>query len=661
MRATVFPGIRRLLWHRCRAVAALAPLITAITSVQADTLFDQPLEQLLDTEVVSATRFAREITDAASALSVLTADDIRNHGWRTLAEILDHMRGLHMNHTLEYPFLGVRGIGGPGTFAGRVLLLINGVPTNDNIFEQIYLGHDALIDVAMIDRIEYAPGGGSAMYGHNAFLGVVNIVTRPGRDLDGAELAVMGGSKAERQARLSLGKRFDEGGEWLASLTVHRNDGMPMREAGTLLEGSKAKSHQFALIGKWRGFGVQWLSARRSVGFDNRGFVSNTADANDLFALSYDVEPAEDWRSSLRAYGGKYRYRFTPFEPFYYHGGFDGAWWSLDTQTAYTGMKGHRWVVGLRWRRDPRIQAWNDPPDDSIAPAYLGTTTRESLGISVEDEIALGAGWTATLGLRAERRLGANPGLLVLEQGVPVDPDLKAAQPQRMRTLFSPRVALVGTPLPGWTVKLSRGISSRLPSPGIEQFEFDQSATERLRSDEAITEYRYGSTRWLGSLYHFRLQRPFSTSGTGAELIHGRGIELEGEYQWQGWRLRASQAWQRTKANTEDSLVYSPHTVTKLMASVPLDGERVRGSISVRRTSPYKGAVDADFNFGKVPSRTIVDLTLVARKLLGPLNLTIGLRDALDRKYHAMRPYQPADQDARGTRHVWIELSGVLR
>jgi outer membrane receptor protein involved in Fe transport len=265
-----------------------------------------PLEQLLDTEVVGAARFARQITDAASAVSVLTAQDIQALGLRTLGEVLDQMRGLHLTTDLDYVYLGARGIGGPGAYAGRVLMLVDGIAAVDNLFDQVFLGQDGLLDPALIERIEYAPGAGSAMYGNNAFLGVINIVTRRGRDLDGVEAAVAAGSNQDRQARLSAGRRLADNREWLASVTMRRNDSVPTSEVGHLPIPGQADALSYFFKGQWEDFDLQALGSRRSV---QRHYPWDPADdrhtdGGDVLALGHQHAWDNGWQTLLRAQWG---------------------------------------------------------------------------------------------------------------------------------------------------------------------------------------------------------------------------------------------------------------------------------------------------------------------------------------------------------------------
>jgi iron complex outermembrane receptor protein len=93
-----------------------------------------PFEQLLGMEVVTAAKIARQVSDEPSAVSVVTADDIRAYGYRSLADILNSMRGLYTTYDRAFQYLGGRGFGRPGDFAGRILLMIDGYATNENIY-----------------------------------------------------------------------------------------------------------------------------------------------------------------------------------------------------------------------------------------------------------------------------------------------------------------------------------------------------------------------------------------------------------------------------------------------------------------------------------------------------------------------------------------------
>lgn len=621
--------------RRCLPIA-LALVLGATGASRADELTDLALESLLETEVVSAARFAHQVTDAASAVSVLTAEEIRIYGLRTFGEVLDHMRGLHVSHSLDYVFLGARGIGGPRSLAGRVLLLIDGIPALDNLYDQLYLGHDGPLDVALIDRIEYAPGSGTAMYGNNAFLGVINVVTKRGRDIDGVQASAALGDWGERSARVSAGQRLPNGAEWLLSATVHQNSGLPSAEVGDLFDDTIAHDQRLFFKGSWDGFSVEALSAQRKVRIDNRpAWAFDYLDRNELVSLGHDGRPAEGWRSSLRLQAGRYGYRVhdDDTELGQFHEADDGVWWALDSQFGYDGLAGHRIVLGARVRRDPVLRF--------VSRNYDATTSRDddhrkSVGLSVEDELTLAPEWRVTGGLRVDRR-SFSP------------------------WTWSPRAALVWEPTPAWAIKLSRGRATRFASTAERDFgNAPDQPDEQVTTRELVAEYQRDSLRLLGSLYQFRMGHlvdpPLNADAEPARRIDGRGAEFEAEWQWHGWRLRGSQAWQHAEADAGAPLTYSPRGVSKLQASAPLAGEGLRLSLTARRTGAF-----TDSKANRVPARTLVDLTLVSQKAVDGLDLRIGWRNLLREREQSLDPYLGGPPTGKRQRSAWIELTGTFR
>ena len=112
----------------------------------------------------------------------------RAHGWRTLGEALDSLPGLYVSETGLYAYLGARGELGAGDYNTRFLLLVNGHRINDPVYSQSPVGAEFPLDMSLVERIEYAPGPGSAVYGSNAFFGVINVLTRDAADFGDGEL-----------------------------------------------------------------------------------------------------------------------------------------------------------------------------------------------------------------------------------------------------------------------------------------------------------------------------------------------------------------------------------------------------------------------------------------------------------------------------------------
>src|SRR4051794_17134521 len=113
----------RVAW--CCAIAAMlaGPNCAAAEQDAQLDLTQLPIENLLNLEVYSASKFAQKISEAPSAVSVVTAADIKAYGWRTLADILRSMRGLYVTYDRNYSYLGARGFLRPGDYSTRFLLL----------------------------------------------------------------------------------------------------------------------------------------------------------------------------------------------------------------------------------------------------------------------------------------------------------------------------------------------------------------------------------------------------------------------------------------------------------------------------------------------------------------------------------------------------------
>ena len=136
------------------------------------------IEDLARVKVYSASRHEEEVRDAPASVSVITAEEIRRYGWRTLGEVLGSLRGFYTSYDRNYTYLGVRGFLRPGDYNSRILLLIDGHRLNDNVYGSAEIGTEFPLDLDLIDRIEVVRGPGSSLFGTNAVFGVINIITR---------------------------------------------------------------------------------------------------------------------------------------------------------------------------------------------------------------------------------------------------------------------------------------------------------------------------------------------------------------------------------------------------------------------------------------------------------------------------------------------------
>ena len=158
-----------------------------VEDVDVDALAGMELEELLDVEVVTATKTAQSASAAPAIVSVVTRRDIARWGYQSVGEALQHVVSFYLIDDHVIPNAGVRGVAGElfGE-SGTIKVMIDGHSVAFRSTGGNWLGPE-LVPLSAVERIEIIRGPSSALYGADAFLGVVNIITRTGEDVTGAD------------------------------------------------------------------------------------------------------------------------------------------------------------------------------------------------------------------------------------------------------------------------------------------------------------------------------------------------------------------------------------------------------------------------------------------------------------------------------------------
>ena len=163
------------------------------STLSADSLKKLSIEQLMSVEVTSVSKRPERLAQVASAIQVITQDDIRRSGASNLPEALRLATNLQVAQVDSRQWaISARGFN--STTANKLLVLIDGRTVYTPLYSGVFwdVQDVPLVDV---DRIEVISGPGATLWGANAVNGVINVITRNSRDTQG--LLVSGGGGTE--------------------------------------------------------------------------------------------------------------------------------------------------------------------------------------------------------------------------------------------------------------------------------------------------------------------------------------------------------------------------------------------------------------------------------------------------------------------------------
>ena len=584
------------------------------------------IEELTHAKLLSASRHLEDSRKAPSAVTVITNEEIARYGWRTVADILRSVRGFYSAYDRNYTYVGVRGFLQSGDYNARILLLINGHRVNENIYDSALIGTEFPLDLDLIDRVEIVHGPSSSMYGTNAELGVVNVITRQASN----PLTLEFGGKVTltpgRFGRVSAlfhkdgysgvisGSLYDDPGT--ARLYFPEFDS-PETNHGFAenLDGDRY-AHTFADLqhGKMR---VQGLYSSRlkiiptgSYGTNFNDPANRTVDSRGYVDASYRWSLGARTDVDLRGYYDAYR-----FWGSYAYGALDAPDRGVQINDAVADWIGgeaslsrkfgvHRMVVGTNAEYNLRVDQKN---------YYVG----ERMIQNDHRTPGLVAGF-AEVELNPTRQLALNLGGRIDWYNT-------------FGVAASPRVAVMYLPNSRTSLKYIFGHAFRAPDP-YDQYYIDQiditGANENLRPEDIHSHtvtLEHHWKPWLamtvdGFLNHLdniieQYQDPTTgiTSFVNGTGDRGRGLEFElYAKRASGWEARASYTYIDTEEGlTRRRVNNSPAHLAKLHATVPVSRSAFLGLELL-----YTGMQES-YQRIHVPSSTLSNVTFSTRPLWG--------------------------------------------
>lgn len=172
-------------------------------------------------EVITASKRSQEIIEAPSPIYVFTAEDIERTGVRNFMELVKFIPGFYVYPRIDQTFrIVTRGINS----YDKILFLLDGIPLN-NISQGGAVNMHLFPGLDKIKRVEVISGPGSTMWGSDASLAIIHIITKDGHDIDGNIASVnVATEDNHRQVDILSGKEFDTG-EYMISATYAENEG----------------------------------------------------------------------------------------------------------------------------------------------------------------------------------------------------------------------------------------------------------------------------------------------------------------------------------------------------------------------------------------------------------------------------------------------------
>ncbi|NNG41340.1 TonB-dependent receptor [Pseudoalteromonas sp. NEC-BIFX-2020_002] len=191
-----------------------------LSATESDDLFALSFEDLLEVQVDIASKTSETLTSAPSTITVFNRQKIALLGIHNAFELMNFVPGMQSTRgdwVGAVPKDHARGV---YLDSGNILVMINGERLNESSFGKasVYMPY---IPVEIIDKVEFIRGPGSALYGSNAFLGVMNIVTKTHHN----EMSIAIGNAGQVGATSSLNHQFNANTHVYANMAYYHKEG----------------------------------------------------------------------------------------------------------------------------------------------------------------------------------------------------------------------------------------------------------------------------------------------------------------------------------------------------------------------------------------------------------------------------------------------------
>lgn len=582
--------------------------------------------------VFTASRHQQPITKAPASVDIITSEQIKRYGWRTVSAMLSSLPGFISTYDRAYDHVGVRGFAPPGDYNTRMLVLIDGHRVNENLQDYAGLGRDFLVDVENIERVEVVRGPASSLYGSSAMYAVVNVITQRGRDLQGAQFAGEMASYDSHRGQVSIGDKFANGIEALISASYYHSDGQENLKFPGLGTAHNLDDEQVErLFGKtaWGDFTLSGGFMQRKkflpAGTTGADFNEPGSFYNDHRAyadLNYHSNFGNNWDLTGRLFWDSYKFNDDLHSRFYgpliiNHDTWNGQWAGGEALLSHTFFDSHHLTLGSEFRRN-YLQLMANHDENPYAVWADNRLTSSISGIYLQDAWSI----LDNLSLQAGGRYDHY---------------------DNFGGTFNPRLGLIYQPWTDTTLKLLYGTAFRAPNAFESLYACCDGGwignpslkPEQIETYEFVMEQRLNKNLDLRiSPFHNRLTNVIAFTSipvqhfanTGNAEAHGLETQLQAHFE--EIEARLSYTYQQSRSFGANPAPNSPAHMAKLNLTAPLWPEKLFAGFELQYISRR-----ATVNNNWTGHYAIANLTLNSRHLLPGVEITGGIYNLFDEGY----------------------------
>lgn len=623
-------GLPHLLSPRLLRLA-VAVIIAALTLRGGIAPAQSAVPEIEREQVFSASRYAQDAALAPASVTVITAREIRQFGYRTLADVLSAVRGYHMRYDFNYDYAAVRGLAREGDFNSRILVMLDGQRINAPVTDAVGIGTDTVVDLSQVHHIEVIRGPGSALFGTNAVFGVINIVTTHGKQ--GAEARAEGGSFGSYAGTMAWGRTSPDyeiqlfgGGQSRGGKDRYYPE-LDTSETNNGIAEGLDDEETYRVMGKvrWGDLSASGTFMRRRRSVPTAPYettfnaLTQTIDESFVATARYSRTFAD--LSQLTLTGGANRTTYEgiyPYDPITSPDYQRGTDLSLSAQYIKFLRAGHVLTVGTEgnWVPDGQQGVTEQMPPEPPTVIFADEHSQLFGAVFAQIEWRLGRWGSFYTGVRYDS---------YRDQG----------------GTANPRLAAVFKPGEHTFVRALYGTAFRAPNlfelyyqDGLTQKAPDHLAPERVHSAELAVDQQFGGLTATVSTYYVKTEDLLNLvvdpvddmlvfANTGSPTTRGVEVELRG--QLGPVTGRAWYVYQHAIDDGGGRPVDSPRHMARLAGSVPLHGDMANLAVAV-----YRLGERLTLNGAAAPACTATDVTVLLRPFRNRTEFEIRVRDLFD-------------------------------